>query len=84
MVRDGRPAGHNLRIAAHQRFRMRAGGEIQIIRIAIQVIEILQQREIQRALDVRIGHALGEVRGQVHGQLLIADRVLQRGFVRGL
>ena len=38
---DGRAPGHDLRIAADQLFGMHAALEIQKVRIAVQVVEVL-------------------------------------------
>ena len=84
MVRDSRAAGHDLRVAPDQLLRVHAGRCVQIIGVAVQMIKVLQQREIERVANVRVGHALRQMRRQVYRQLLVADRVLQRRLFRGL
>ena len=48
------------------------------------MVKILQQREIEGALDVRVAHHLRKAGGQVHRQLLVADGVFQNRLVGGL
>jgi len=67
VLRDGRPSGHDFRIAAHQVFRAHAGFHVQKIGIAVQVVKILQKREIQRVAHVLVRFALGQAGGQVNG-----------------
>ena len=84
MVGDGGTAGHDLGVAAHQVLRLLAGLHVQIVRIAVEVVEVLQQRKVQRILQPRVAHALGEVGRQIHRQLLVADGVLQHRLVQRL
>ena len=84
VVGDGRPPRHDLGVAAHQILRLFAAGGVQIIGVAVQVVEVLQQGKVQRALDVQTVHPLGQMGGQVHRQLLVADGVFQRRLIRRL
>jgi hypothetical protein len=47
------------------------------------VVEVLEQREVERQLQLGVGLVAGQPRGEVHRHLLVADRGLQRGQVSG-
>ena len=84
MVGDGGPAGHDLGVAAHKGLGMRPVVELHQVGVAVKVVEVLQQGEVQRLLHIGIVLALGQHGRQVHGQLLVAQGVLQDRLVRGL
>ena len=58
---------------------MLARVHIHQIGIAVQVVEVFKQRQIQRLLDVLGLNALRQMRGQIDGQLLVADGMLEDG-----
>ena len=80
MLADRRAAGHDLGVAADQALGVLAGDHLHQIRVAVQVVEVLQQREVQRVPDMRRLHALRQVRRQIDSQLLIADGVREDAF----
>ena len=50
------------------------------VRVAVQVVEVLEQREVERLLQPRVGFLSGEPRRQVDRDLLVTDRRLQRAL----
>jgi hypothetical protein len=52
--------------------------------VAVEVVEVLQEREVERLAEVGIRLVAGQPGGQVHGHLLVADRRLQRVLVAGV
>jgi len=63
VMRNCRPRGHDLRVSADQPFRLYALFHFQQVGISVQVIEILQKREVERFLHVAVALALGKLRG---------------------
>ena len=84
MVGDGRAAGHDLRVAADDVLRLDIRLHIQKVGVAVEVVEVLQKGEIERALDMLVAHHLRQRCGEVHGQLFVADGVFEDGLVGGL
>ena len=80
---DGRPSRHDLGVAAHQVLGFFAGGGVQIVGVPVEVVKVLQQGKVERALDVGAAHPLRQMGGQVDRQLLVADGVFQGGLVGG-
>ena len=82
VVGDGGPGGHDLGVPAHQLLGMDAPVHLQQVGVAVQVVKVLQKGKVQRLLDLPVRLALGHAGGQVHGQLLVADGVLQQCLVQ--
>ncbi len=81
----GGPAGHNLGVAAHQKLGpLAALVHLQQVGVAVQMVKILQQGEIQGGFYQAVRFGLRHARRQVHRQLLIADGGFQRRFVHWL
>ena len=52
MLADGRSTRHDLRVAAHEALGMLAVVHLHQVGVAIQVVKVLQQRQIKRLPDV--------------------------------
>ena len=83
VMRDGRAARRDLDGVLHEL----VGGQVLVhleqVRVAVQVVEILEQREVHAGFRVRVGLVHGEPRREVDGQLLVADGRLERRLVGG-
>ena len=84
VLRDGRAAGHDLGIAAHQPLCVYALLHLQQIGIAVQMVKILQQGQVHGLDHIGVRVPLGQDGGQVYGQLFVGDGGLQLGLVDGL
>ena len=51
------------------------------VRVAVEMVEVLQQREVERLLQHRVGLLARQPRCEVDGDLLVTDRRLQRRLV---
>ena len=81
VLRNGGAAGHDLGIAAHQPLGVDAAFQFQQIRIAVQVVKILQQSQVHHLHHIGVRLPLGQNSRQVHGQLLVPDGGFQNTFV---
>ena len=84
VLADGRAARHDLRVAAHEALGVLSAVHLHQVGVAVQVVKVLQQRQIKRLPDVLTFDALRQVRRQIDRQLLVADGVLQHGFAKRL
>ena len=81
---DGGPAGHDFGVAPHQILRMLLFVQLHIVRVTIQMVEILQQGKIQGVFQTLVGDVLGQICRQIHRKLLITDGVGQDALLPGL
>jgi len=81
---DRRSAGHDLGIAADEAFARDALFHFEKIAEAVQVVEIFEEREVERGFYIFVLFGLGEYRGEIHCELLVRDGCFERGFVFGL
>ena len=84
VLRYGGAAGHDLGIAAHKALGVDAVLHVQQVRVAVQMVEVLQQRELHHLYNVWVRLPLGQDCRQVHRELFVADGRFQRRFVDGL
>ena len=84
VLRDGGAAGHDLGIIAHEAGGIAALFQLHEIGIAVEMIEVLEEREVELLFHIAVLLVHGEIGGEVDGKLLIADGVLQNALVGGL
>jgi hypothetical protein len=73
-----RPAGHHLGQLVHDLLRLAPLHDLEEVRVAVEVIEVLQDAELVRLLEVRVRLHSGHPGGQVDRHLLVRDGRLQR------
>ena len=81
MVRDGRAARGDLDGVAHELVRGDVLVELELVGVAVQVVEVLEQGEVHAGLGVLVGLVHGEPRREVDRQLFVTDGELERGLV---
>ena len=74
---DSGATRHDFGVLPHQTFRVDAVLHLQQVRVAVQVVKVLQQCQIHHLHRVRVRLPLRQNGRQVHRQLLIADGGLQ-------
>ena len=84
VLADGRAARHDLRVAAHEALGVLSAVHLHQVGVAVQVVKVLQQRQVERLPDVLTFDALRQMRRQIDRKLLVADGVLQHGFAKRL
>ncbi len=84
MVVLGRPGRHHVGAPLQDLVRVLAVDEVEQLRVAIEVVEVLQQPEVEGLLDVRVRLGAREIGGELDGDLLVADGGLEHGLVRGV
>jgi hypothetical protein len=78
------PSGQDVGAALEDLVRILAVDQIEELAVPVEVVEVLQQPEVEGGLDVGVGLGAGQVRRQLDGHLLEADRRLQHALVRGI
>ena len=81
MVRDGGTARRDLDGVEHELVGGQVLVDLEQVRVAVQVVEVLEQGEVHAGLGVLVGLVHGEPRREVDGELLVTDGELERGFV---
>ena len=84
VVRNGGTPGHDFGVAPDKPFGIDARLRLEQVRVSVQVVEILKEREIQRALDVAVRLPPRKFRGEIYGELFIGNRVLENALVARL
>src|SRR5690606_6834518 len=79
-----RAAGHDLGQRVGQLRRVPAVDQLVEVGVAVEVVEVLEQGEVERLLERRVGLAAGQPGREVDGDLLVADRRLERALVAGV
>ena len=83
MVRDGGTARRDLDGVEHELVGGQVLVDLEQVRVAVQVVEVLEQGEVHAGFRVRVGLVHGEPGREVDGQLLVADGGLKRRLVGG-
>src|SRR5215207_602138 len=83
MLREGRTAGHDLGEVLCELFSSGAIDQLVEVRIAVKVIEVFEQPELERLTDVGIGLVARQPSGQVDRYLFVADGRLERRLIAG-
>ncbi len=78
---DRRSAGHYLRIAADELFAEHALFHFEQIAVAVEVVEVLEQRKVERLFDVSVTLAPRHQCRKIYGKLLVCDSRLENGLV---
>ena len=74
-------AGHNLGVFSNEKFCPYTLLSFKQVRISVKVVEIFQQRKVQRLFNVAVPLFFGEFCRQVNSKLLIGNSVFKGGFV---
>src|SRR5690606_29608248 len=72
------PAGHHLGQLVDHLLGLAPLDHLEQVGVAVEVVEVLQHPELVRLLQVRVRFHPRHPRGEVHGDLLVRDRGLQR------
>ena len=83
MVRDRRSAGCDVHIALHQLMRGDIHIHIEQVRVAVQMVKILEERKIHALLHIFVRLVLRQPRREVHGKVFVTDGSLELRFVAG-
>ncbi len=77
-------ARHDLRQPAREKIGAHVLLDVEKIGIAVEVVEVLGQCEVQRRAHILVGFVPRHYRREVDRELLVSDRVHQHGFVHRL